>query len=670
MTQAPKRTARYGTWESPLTPETMTGGSIGMGEVSADGATLLWLESRPEEQGRTVLVRRNADGTIQDLVPAPVNVGSRVHEYGGGAYAASDGRIVFSDKTDNAVWLISADAAPRKIAAVAGCRYADFRFVPGSDSIVCVREDHRGRPATNPEAGIVLLDLTSAVPPETHAGLPLVLGADFYAAPRPSPDGQHLAFLSWNHPDMPWDATQLHVARLLPAALGTIATVAGHDRREAAIQPEWSPSGILHFCTDRSGWWNIHRLRDDGTIEPATALPDGEIGGPLWNFGQRYFAFLPDGSIVAALSRGGRVRAVTLDAGQVGAVDGDGGTIHDLPLPSVQQCPVVTIGPQGAPLLAYIATAADKPPTLVLGTEAVRTSGPERLTPDDISIAQSIVFPTADGEPAYAFYYPPKNARFAAPNAEKPPLIVTIHGGPTSMARPGFSLSVQWWTTRGFAVVDVDYRGSTGYGRSYRRKLDGQWGVADVEDCIAAVAHLVAEGLADPDRVAIRGGSAGGFTALAALVASPIFKAGASLYGIGDLMLLAQETHKFESRYMDRLVGPLPESAAVYAARSPIHRLDRMTAGAIFFQGLDDKVVPPSQAETMVAAMRARGLPVAHYTFEGEGHGFRKATTQRRVLDLELGFYGRLFGFAPPGLAETVAILSDTDISPPPGIRP
>jgi dipeptidyl aminopeptidase/acylaminoacyl peptidase len=263
-----------------------------------------------------------------------------------------------------------------------------------------------------------------------------------------------------------------------------------------------------------------------------------------------------------------------------------------------------------------------------------------------------------DNEPAYGFFYAPKNARFTPLTGERPPLIVMIHGGPTSMARAGFSLSIQWWTTRGFAVVDVNYRGSTGFGRRYRRKLDGNWGVTDVEDCVAAVAYLVAEGRVDPERVAIRGGSAGGFTALAALTASVVFKAGASLYGIGDLMLLAKETHKFESRYMDRLVGPLPEAAATYAERSPIQHLERMTAGAIFFQGLDDKVVPPSQAVTMVAAMRARGLPVAHYEFEGEGHGFRRAATLRRVLDLELGFYGRLFGFAPPGLSETVEILS------------
>jgi dipeptidyl aminopeptidase/acylaminoacyl peptidase len=641
MPPTPKQPAPCGTWKSPLTPDAMTKGMAGLGDISVDGDALYWLESRPEEQGRSVLVRRLPDGALQDMTPAPANVGSRVHEYGGGAYAVHDGRIVFSDKADGAVWLIPADGTPRKIAAVEGCRYADFRFVPGTDAVVCVREDHRGRPALDPEATVVLLNIARA----SNEGIVLARGADFYASPRPSPDGQRIAFLSWNHPDMPWDATQLHTARLLPSGLTDIVTVAGADQREAVVQPEWSPTGTLHFCTDRSGWWNIYQ---NGTTEPVTKVPNGEIGGPLWNFGQRYFTFLPDGGIVAALSKGGRIRAVAVENGE----------IRDLSLPPVQHCPVALPGPTGKISLAYVSAPAGGPSAVCLSHAVIRPSGPALLAAGEISVAESISFTTADNEAAYGFFYPPVNARFEPLAGERPPLVVMIHGGPTSMARAGFSLQIQWWTTRGFAVVDVNYRGSTGFGRAYRRKLDGNWGVADVEDCVAAVAYLVAEGRVDPERIAIRGGSAGGFTALAALTASPVFKAGASLYGIGDLMLLAKETHKFESRYMDRLVGPLPQSASVYTQRSPIEHLDRMTAGAIFFQGLDDKVVPPSQAATMVTAMRKRGLPVAHYEFEAEGHGFRRAATLRRVLDLELGFYGRLFGFAPPGLSEAVEVLS------------
>lgn len=641
MPPTSRQPAPCGTWESPLTADAMTKGRVGLGDVSVDGDALYWLESRPEEQGRSVLVRRLPDGSLHDMTPAPANVGSRVHEYGGGAYTVSNGRIVFSNKTDSAVWLIPTDGPPRKIAAFEGCRYADFSFVPGTDTVVCVREDHRGRPALDPEATIVLLNIAAT----SHEGIVLARGADFYASPRPSPDGQRIAFLSWNHPDMPWDATQLHTARLQPSGLTDIVTVAGADQREAVVQPEWSPTGTLHFCTDRSGWWNIHQT---GTTEPVTTVPDGEIGGPLWNLGQRYFTFLSDGSIVAALSRGGQIRAVTVKNGEV----------DDLSLPPVQHCPVTLPGPTGTISLAYVSASTDGPSAVCLSHEVIRRSGPALLAAEDVSVAEPITFTTSDNEPAYGFFYPPMNARFEPLAGERPPLVVMIHGGPTSMARAGFSLQIQWWTTRGFAVVDVNYRGSTGFGRPYRRKLDSNWGVADVEDCVAAVAYLVAEGRVDPERIAIRGGSAGGFTALAALTASSVFKAGASLYGIGDLMLLAKETHKFESRYMDRLVGKLPQSAAVYAERSPIEHLDRMTVGAIFFQGLDDKVVPPSQAATMVTAMRKRGLPVAHYEFEGEGHGFRRAATLRRVLDLELGFYGRLFGFEPPGLSEAVEILS------------
>ena len=660
MPRAPMQSTPYGTWVSPLTAEAMTSSMVGLGDVSADRDVLYWLESRPAEQGRSVLVRRLPNQSPQDMTPPPFNVGSRVHEYGGGAYAVGNGRIVFSNKIDGAVWLIAAGGVPRKIAAAAGCRYADFRFVPGADTVVCVRADRRARPDLDPEAAIVMLDIAPGKDPAGNDGTVLVRGADFYAAPRPSPDGAHLAWLSWDHPDMPWDATRLHTARLLPSGLEDAAIVVGADQREAVIQPEWSPAGVLHFCTDRTGWWNIHRLGPNGVAEAVTSVPDGEIGGPHWGFGQRYFSFQPGGGIVAALSREGQVHVVAVE----------GGEIRPLALPPVQHCPVVLLAPTDtpalAPALAYVSTAVSAPPAVcwsyardgAVTQDVVRTSGPVLLATENVSVGRSISFRTADGEAAYGFFYPPLNTAFEPPANEKPPLIVMIHGGPTAMARASFSSHVQWWTTRGFAVVDVNYRGSTGFGRPYRRKLDGNWGVADVEDCVAAVRHLVAEGWVDPERIAIRGGSAGGFTALAALTSSSVFKAGASLYGIGDLMLLAKETHKFESRYMDRLVGPLPQSAAVYAERSPINHLDRMSAGAIFFQGLDDKVVPPSQAATMAAAMRARGLPVAHYEFEGEGHGFRRAETLRRVLDLELGFYGRLFGFQPPGLSEAVEILS------------
>lgn len=640
-----KKEALCGTWVSPVTPAAVTAGTVGLGGLSADGDTLYWLEARPQEAGRNALVRRRADGTIEDVTPPPVNVASRVHEYGGGAYTADKNRIVYTEKKDCSVWLIEGDEAPRKISNVKDCRYADFRFVPGTDKIVCVREDHRDRKPTDPEAAIVLLDTAKGLDAEKNDGAVVVKGGDFLSSPRPSPDGKQIAWLSWQHPDMPWDATQLHVADFAGGKVSNTQTVAGDTQREAVVSPEWSDDGTLHFCTDRTDWWNIYKLGAKG-VEAVSTVPDGEIGGPQWVFGGGYFAFNPDGSIMAELSRNGEQSAVTVKDGKV----------TDLGLGAVGDCPVRL--PDGS--LAYVSTAPDARQSIQLRKDGkdtlIKTSGPALMGAENISKPEEITFPTADGGDAHAFYYPPVNGSFKPQEGEKPPVIVMIHGGPTSAAATGFSPAKQFWTTRGFAVVDVNYRGSTGYGRKYREKLNGNWGLADVEDCIAAVNYLAKEGKIEPDRAAIRGGSAGGFTVLAALTTSDVFKAGASHYGVGDLMLLAHETHKFESRYLDRLIGPLPEAEQVYKDRSPVNHLDKMSGAAIFFQGLDDKVVPPSQAKTMVDAMRDKGLPVAHYEFEGEAHGFRKAETQQRVLDLELGFYAKLFGFDAPGLTEKVEI--------------
>jgi dipeptidyl aminopeptidase/acylaminoacyl peptidase len=640
-----KQSAPCGTWVSPVTADAVTASSVGLGGLSSDGGTLYWLEGRPSEQGRSALVRRKPDGTVEDVTPAPVNVASRVHEYGGGSYAVDNNRIVYTEKKDCSVWLIENNAAPRKIAEVKDCRYADFRFVPGTDQIVCVREDHRNRKPTDPEAAIVVLDTAKGIDAATNEGTVLAKGGDFFSSPRLSPDGKKIAWLTWQHPDMPWDATQLHVADFTAAGLKNIKTVAGHEQREAIVQPEWSPEGTLHFCTDRSDWWNVYKLGAKG-VEAVTSVPDGEIGGPHWVFGGSYYAFKPDGSLIAELSQNGQSHGVAVKDGNV----------SDLPLQPVGDCPVLL--PGGA--MAYVAVAPDTRQAIRLYDSAkdtvIKSSGPDIIAAENISKPEEITFPTADGGDAHAFYYPPVNGSFKPLEGEKPPLIVMIHGGPTSAASTGFSPAKQFWTSRGFAVVDVNYRGSTGYGRAYREKLNGAWGVADVEDCVAAVKFLAGEGRIDPDRVAIRGGSAGGFTVLAGLTTSDVFKAGASHYGVGDLMLLAHETHKFESRYLDRLIGPLPEAEQVYKDRSPVNHLDKMAGAAIFFQGLDDKVVPPSQAQTMVDAMRAKNMPVAHYEFEGEGHGFRKGDTQKRVLDLELGFYAKLFGFTAPGLSEKVEI--------------
>ncbi|PNG24626.1 S9 family peptidase [Methylocella silvestris] len=635
--------APFGAWISPVTTELMTGASISLGSLSACGGVLYWLEGRPMEGGRQSLCRRGADGIITDVTPAPVNVGSRVHEYGGGAYGVTEGWIVYSERSDGSVWAIEGDAAPRKIATPEGCRYADFEFDLPRRRVLAVREDHRGRPPTDPEAAIVALSLAGEE--ETI----LIRGPDFLSSPRLSPDGRNLAWIAWDHPDMPWDRTRLFCALLNDGDVGAPELIAGGGAAEAIVQPGWSPQNVLHFCSDRTGWWNLY-AREDGA-DVALCPVEAEIGGPHWVFRQRFYAFFPNGRIIASVVQDGVRRAALIGGGALIRLDEgalDFGQVQDCPQP---------IG-EGA---AFIATAPTAPPAIMLKPALnapallVRAAAPSVLPTETISIGAPIAFETAHGL-GHAFWYAPKNRDFCGPAGALPPLVVLTHGGPTSMTTNAFSLNVQWWTSRGVAVVDVNYGGSTGYGRPFRQLLNGAWGIVDVADCQAAAASLVERGLVDGARLAIRGGSAGGFTTLAALTSGDVFKAGASLYGVADLMLLARDTHKFESRYLDALIGPLPEAEALYAERSPINHLDRLACPVIFFQGEEDRTVPPNQAEEMVAAMKARGLPVAYYLFAGEGHGFRKAETQRRVLELELDFYGRVFGFLAPGLSERAII--------------
>ncbi|MCI0736210.1 MAG: prolyl oligopeptidase family serine peptidase [Beijerinckiaceae bacterium] len=635
-----KTIAPYGTWSSPVSVELMTGAAIGLSGLSVDGEDLYWLEARPSENGRTVLCRRLASGEIEDVTPPPINAGSRVHEYGGGAYAVEAGVIVFSERSDGSVWAVEAGAAPRKLDTPKECRYADFLMDLARRRVLAVREDFRGRPAADPKAAIVALPLDAG-----GAETVLAEGPDFLSSPRLSPGGDRLAWIAWDHPAMPWDQTRLYVGEVTKkGAIEAERLVAG-ETPEAIVQPEWSDGGTLHFCSDRTGWWNLYALHGTA-IEPLAPI-DAEIGGPHWVFRQRYFAFLPDGRIVAAIVRDGMRTAALIENGRI--VPLDAGQVQDCPRPLGNG-------------LAYISTPPSAPPAVALSAGVqrsapifIRRAAPSIVPDETISLGEAIDFMTPRGI-AHAFWYPPKNRDYESPPGTLPPLIVLSHGGPTSMATNSFSLSVQWWTSRGFGVVDVNYSGSTGYGRAYRERLHGQWGVADVEDCAGAATYLVERGLADGRRLIIRGGSAGGYTTLAALTSLSLFKAGASYYGVGDLMLLAGDTHKFESRYLDKLVGPLPETEALYRERSPINQVDKLSCPVIFFQGEDDKTVPPNQAETMVEAMKTRGLSVAFYSFADEGHGFRKAETLRRTLELELAFYGRVFGFTAPGLSERAEI--------------
>jgi dipeptidyl aminopeptidase/acylaminoacyl peptidase len=481
----------------------------------------------------------------------------------------------------------------------------------------------------------------------------LAAGRDFYASPRISPDGRRLAWLEWDHPNMPWDGTELRLAELDGDSLaGDPVTVAGGPQ-ESVFQPSWSPDGVLHLVSDASGWWNLYRAGPGGSGGPQGGPPvdrvgeleplypaEEEFGHPQWVFGLSTYAFLPGGRIACVHGRGPLQRLGVL---------GPDGTLTDLELPFTAFYPphLHAVGDR----LACLAGDPTRAAAVLLidpaagEVEVLRSSEDRELDPGYLSLPEPIEFPTAGGRTAHALYYPPANRDFEGPAGERPPLVVASHGGPTSGITSGLHVGFQFFTSRGIAVVDVDYGGSTGYGRAYRQRLDGQWGIADVQDCVAAARHLAERGDADPARLAIRGGSAGGYTTLCALTFTDEFAAGASYYGVADAAALAKDTHKFESRYLDRLIGPWPEAEALYRERSPIHFTDRLSCPVILLQGLEDEVVPPSQAEMMAAALDAKGIPYAYLPFEGEQHGFRQAAHIRRALEAEIYFYSRMFGF-------------------------
>jgi len=629
----------YGSWPSPITAATLVGDTVGLSQVCVDGDALYWVESRPAEGGRNVIVRA-AGGAAQDVLPAPYNARTRVHEYGGGAYTVADGIVYFAHYDDQRVYRMRPGAAPEAITPAGPRRYADFIVDRRRQRLLCVSEDHATAPPTNT---IVAIDCAGRAPPQT-----LVAGSEFYAAPRLSPDGDRLAWLSWNHPDMPWDSAALDVAELdsagRPAAPRRIAGGAG----ESVFQPTFAPDGTLYFVSDRSGWWNLYRLVD-GTPQ-ALAPMAAEFGVPQWVFGQATFAFAGRDTIVAAANVRGAWQLLTIDA-RSGAHSVLATPYVDIAYVQALAGDAVFIGatPTAAPAVVRFDLARRR-------AAVVRSGASVCLEPGFFSRAQALSFDTADGEPAHAFFYPPRNHDVDPPADALPPLLVMGHGGPTAMSGSALNLKIQYWTSRGIAVLDVNYRGSTGFGRAYRERLYGAWGIADVADCVHGARHLAQQRTVDTARRAIRGGSAGGFTALCALTFHQEFAAGASYYGVSDLEALARDTHKFEARYLDRLIGPYPAERARYQARSPIHFVERLTRPMIFFQGLDDRVVPPDQTERMVAALRAKGVPVAYLSFAGEAHGFRRAETIRRALEAELYFYGRIFGFTPADRIAPVAI--------------
>ena len=625
-------TAPYGAWRSPITADAIVAESIGISSVSIDGNDILWTESRPSEGGRYVIVRMEPDGTVSDVNPAPFNARTRVHEYGGAAWIADAGTVWFSNFDDQRIYRIAPAGTPEAITTDTPQRYADAVLDRARNRLICVREDH-----SDPDN---IVNVIAAVPAD-GSGEQAVLfaGWDFVSSPRLSPDGSTLAWMSWNHPNMPWDGTYLWTAPVREdGTLGETTLVAGGESL-SVCQPEWSPDGVLHFVADQSRWWNLYQCGDGG---PKPLYPDdAEYARPQWVFGARAYGFASNGSIVCAVNRRGSWSLNILDP--------------NTPVMTPLNVPASEMG--RGDLAVYGITAAviagdSRRPISVLRVnlrngewDIARQSAAVAIGSDYISPAETIEFPSTDGRTAYARYYAPRNPDYVAPEGTLPPLLTLSHGGPTAAASGALDLSIQYWTTRGFAVVDVDYGGSVGYGRAYRQLLNGNWGIVDVDDCANAALHLVHQRLSDGERLAIRGGSAGGYTTLAALAFRNVFSAGASYYGVSDLTALAEDTHKFESRYLDRLVAPYPQGAETYRSRSPISHTEGFSCPIILFQGLEDRIVPPNQAEMMYEAVRSKGIPCAYLPFAGEQHGFRRAENIKRALEAELYFYSRVFGF-------------------------
>jgi dipeptidyl aminopeptidase/acylaminoacyl peptidase len=642
----------YGTWPSPISAQAVAAQGVRLGSVAVDGDDIYWLERRPNEGGRSVLVRRRADGRQDELTPEGFNVRTRVHEYGGGAYIVAGEDVYFSNFGDQRVYRggLSAGseeqdpAYPVPITPASNCFYADFAYDSARRRLIAVREDH-SRPGREAETTLVGIPLDGG----ERAAEVIVSGDDFYSTPRVSPDGAQLAWLSWRHPQMPWDGTELWVADITASgALSGARRVAGGPS-ESIYQPGWSPDGTLYFVSDRDGWWKLYRSERSGRSDRSfvqtvitNAPPDAEFGRPQWIFETATWTFAGRSRIVVSYTRNGRWH--------LGVVNVATGVMSSL-APGLEPREWLTSTTTHAIVVAGSARTSDAVIQIDLETgeaEPLKTASPVDLDPGYISEPEAIEFPTGRGLTAHAFIYPPRHPEYTGAPGEQPPLIVIGHGGPTAATTARFDVGIQYWTTRGFAVVDVNYGGSSGYGRPYRERLNGQWGIVDVEDVVNAARYLVAQSKADPTRLIIRGGSAGGYTALAALAFHPgVFTAAASYYGISDLEVLQDDTHKFESRYSDTLVGPYPETRERYRARSPIHFVDRLSCALILLQGLEDKVVPPNQSEMMADAVRKKGLPVAYLSFEGEQHGFRKASTIVRSLEAELSFYGAVFGFTP-----------------------
>ena len=624
----------FGSWPSPITAADLSSAGHPVEAGCFVGSEIWWSELRPAEQGRTAICR-HVDGEVQPILPAPFNARTRVHEYGGGAWTATAaGDLVFAEFSDQRVYRLTPGGAPvpltPKPAVASSIRYADLSVV-GTD-VIAVREMH--------DAGAVSRDIV-AIDLGGSGVRSLVSGSDFLAFPRLSPDGTHLAWIAWNHPQMPWDGTELRVASLSDPGAWTVLL---GSTEESVMQPEWIDKESLYAIADRSGWWNLYSVTLDGSVTPLLRL-DADFGAPLWRLGSSWYSMLDDGKLLT-------VRTVGTDT--LAVLDPASGALEDIPLDGVTS--VGLGGRSGSTVLLKCggARVAAGLFALDLGSGELSSvrSGFESVPHSAyLPEGRQVTFQGPNRE-VHAITYAPRNPDYEGLDGELPPYVAFVHGGPTAHVAPALNPLFAYFTSRGIGVVDVNYGGSSGYGREYRNRLRGQWGVVDVEDTISAVQGLADSGLADPRRLAIEGGSAGGWTVLAALTSSDVFACGASYFGVAELELFVAETHDFESRYIDGLIGPLPEALDLYRTRAPVNNVDGLSCPVLLLQGLDDPIVPPSQAERFRDAMVKKGIPHAYLAYAGESHGFRKLETQVNARESELSFYGQVMGFTPPGIPE------------------
>lgn len=637
-----KKMADYGSWKSSVTAEKIAAGTISLSQVVIDQEDIYWIEGRPTEGGRNTIVRRDKQGVVTDVIDSSHNARTRVHEYGGGSYVVSDGIIIYSNFLDQRLYRQGKTGRPTRLtSSQSGQRYADAVVNNISNQLICVNEDHsKSSSGDEPINQIVRL---SSVIPSLNCHEVLVSGSDFYSNPRINSSGTKLCWVQWNHPSMPWDGCELWVGDLTQDGLKSPIKVAGGDK-EAVFQPEWSPDDKLFYVSDKSGWWNLYRL--DANLSkkvPEPVFPSqAEYATPMWVFGMKTYGFISAERIICTYTNKG--------IWSLGVIDFTLNKLTKFNLPYTDYSSINVLGDTavfkaGSPKLstAIVSIDVNSGAHLVISNPST-----DMVQEEDISVPEIIEFPTENQLTAHGFFYPPKNRLFEGAKNTKPPLLVKIHGGPTGSTNSSLSPGIQYWTTRGFAILDINYGGSTGYGTPYRQRLDGKWGIVDVADCVNGAKHLVIRGDVDQNKLAIDGGSAGGFTTLAALAFSDVFKAGASFFGVTDLEALARDTHKFESRYLDRLIAPYPSQAAIWQDRSPINNIDKISSPVILFQGLEDKVVPPNQAESMVEALKSRGMQVAYIAYQGEQHGFRKAENIKRTLEAELYFYSKIFRFELP----------------------